>query len=84
MKQVITGDGHFIGQTPTMEAMERDYFYPALGDRLEPGASTEAGASDAWQRANQRARSLLDDHRVDYLGSTTDNKIRSAFSILLG
>jgi len=36
MKDVITGEGHFIGEIQTMEAMERDYFYPKLGDRLEP------------------------------------------------
>ena len=46
MKNVITGAGHFIGETQTMQAMERDYFYPSLGDRLEPGEWMEKGSED--------------------------------------
>ncbi len=83
MKNVITGAGHFIGETETMQAMERDYFYPRLGDRLEPTAWTEAGASDAWQRANSEAREILGRHQPNYIGSAADAKIKNRFEILL-
>ncbi len=83
MKNVITGAGHFIGETQTMEAMERDYFYPSLGDRLEPGEWMEKGSEDAWQRANARARTLLQEHQVDYIDSKADSRIRRDFNILL-
>jgi trimethylamine--corrinoid protein Co-methyltransferase len=82
MKNVITGDGHFIGETQTMAAMERDYYYPRLGDRLEPSAWAEAGALDAWQRASREVREILDRHRPDYLDARTDTWIRSRFDIL--
>ncbi len=65
MKNVITGEGHFIGETLTMEAMERDYVYPKLGDRLEPAAWVESGANDAWQVANREVRELLARHQPD-------------------
>jgi trimethylamine--corrinoid protein Co-methyltransferase len=83
MRNVITGDGHFIGEPQTMQAMERDYFYPRLGDRLEPTAWAEAGAEDAWQRANREVRSILASHRPDYIGKPGDARIRARFNILI-
>ena len=83
MRNVITGEGHFIGEAQTMQAMERDYFYPRLGDRLEPTAWAEAGAEDAWRRAGREAREILENHRPDYIGSAIDTEIRARFNILL-
>ena len=83
MKNVITGEGHFIGETQTMEAMERDYFYPRIGDRLEPTTWAEAGAKDAAQRANQEVRDILAQHQPNYIDASVDAKIRSEFNILL-
>ncbi len=83
MKNVITGEGHFIGETQTMEAMERDYVYPRLGDRLEPTAWAEAGAEDAWQRANAEAREILAKHQPRYIDAVADEAIRAKFNILV-
>jgi len=83
MKNVITGEGHFIGETQTMEAMERDYFYPKLGDRLEPTTWAEAGAQDAAQRANREVRKILARHQPNYIDAGVDAKIRAEFNILL-
>ena len=82
MQNVIDGEGHFIGEPLTMDAMERDYFYPRLGDRLEPTAWAEAGAKDAWQRANAEVREILDRHRPNYIDAVVDEQIRSRFNIL--
>ena len=83
MKNVITGEGHFIGETETMQAMERDYFYPRFGDRLEPTAWAEAGASDAWSRANAEVRGVLASHQPRYIGAQADARIRGRFNILI-
>jgi trimethylamine--corrinoid protein Co-methyltransferase len=83
MKNVITGAGHFIGETQTMEAMERDYFYPKFGDRLEPTTWAEAGAEDAAQRANQEVRKILAQNQPNYIAASTDAKLRAEFNILL-
>ncbi len=82
MRDVITGEGHFIGETLTMDAMERDYFYPKLGDRLEPTTWAEAGATDAWQRANVEVRDILARHQPRYIDAGADAKIRSRFNII--
>ena len=83
MRNVITGEGHFIGETQTMEAMERDYYYPKLGDRLEPTTWAEAGAEDAWQRANREVREVLAQPEVNHIDAALDAKLRSQFKILL-
>ncbi len=81
MKNVISGEGHFIGETQTMQAMERDYNYPQLGDRLEPTSWMEQGALDIWQKANKQVRDVLASHQPEYISQSTDAKIRRQFNI---
>jgi trimethylamine---corrinoid protein Co-methyltransferase len=81
MRNVITGEGHFIGETQTMEAMERDYFYPKLGDRLEPTTWAQEGAEDAWQRANREVRRVLSSHQPNYLDAALDARLRAQYKI---
>ena len=63
--------------------MERDYFYPKLGDCLEPTTWAKAGAEDAAQRANQEVRKILARHQPNYIAAGTDAKLRTEFNILL-
>ena len=83
MRNVITGEGHFIGETQTMEAMERDYYYPKLGDRLEPTTWAKAGAEDAWQRANREVREVLAQPQVNHIDAALDAKLRKQFKIMI-
>ncbi|MCP4188491.1 MAG: trimethylamine methyltransferase [Gammaproteobacteria bacterium] len=83
MKNVITGAGHFIAEKQTLEAMERDYFYPTLGDRLEPRTWAEAGAWDIWKKANVEAKQLLENQAPEYILASIDVKIRKSFDIKL-
>jgi len=83
IKEAIYGEGHFLGSQHTMDAMQRDYFWPStLSDRQQPSAWEEEGAPHMWQRANKKVREILADHKPDYIGSN-DSKIRSAYPILL-
>ena len=82
MRAVISGEGHFIGEPETMAAMERDYYYPKLADRLEPTSWAEQGAQDIWHRANVQAKDLLAKTPPDYIASDIDQKIRGKFNIL--
>ncbi len=78
----VLGEGHFLGSTHTYEAMERDYHYPDLADREEPGNWAEKGATDAWQRANARAKEVLAEHHPTYLSAAEDRAIKREFRIL--
>ena len=83
MQKVIEGAGHFIGETQTMQAMQRDYVYPTLADRLEPDAWAESGSTDAYERARQAVAAVLEDHQPNYIDEATDQRIRHSLPILL-
>lgn len=78
----VLGEGHFLGEDQTRAAMERDYVYPGLADRQTPKAWQDDGQQTAWNRANQRAREILRDHRPTYLSPDQDAAIRAQFDIL--
>ena len=80
--QAVLGDGHFLGGNHTLEAMERDYFYPSLADRDDPRSWSEKGGADAWTVANARAREILETHHPAYLTPEQDRAIRERFNIL--
>ncbi|MCC1494577.1 trimethylamine methyltransferase family protein [Cognatishimia sp. F0-27] len=79
----VLGEGHFLGASQTQDAMERDYLYPRLADRMTPSAWADAGAPTAWQRANAEARRILETHHPGHLDPETDAAIRAAFPMIL-
>lgn len=84
IKKAVYGDGHFLGGQHTIDAMQRDYFWPStLTDRQQPAVWEEDGAKDMWQRANTRVRQILNDHHPEYLSAEIDKKIRQRYEILL-
>ncbi len=80
IESAILGDGHFLGNSETHAAMERDYYYPKLADRNEPRTWENAGSLTAWDRARDTAREILETHKPNYLGDA-DAKIRQRFNI---
>jgi len=83
IREAINGEGHFLGGTHTMEAMQRDHFYPKLTDRNDPRTWAQLGATDMWKRANDAARETLSNHHPNYLDPAIDQKIRERFNIFL-
>ena len=81
--EAVTGDGHFLGGSQTMAAMERDYFYPELADRDAPITWSEQGRKDAWARANERVRAALEKPDPGYLDKASEAAIRARFDIRL-
>ncbi len=83
IEEAIRGDGHFLAATHTIDAMQRDHFYPDLADRGQPQAWEQDGASDMRDRAERKVRALLDAHHPRYLDSAVDHAIRRRYNILL-
>ena len=83
IREAVTGEGHFLGGSHTMAAMQRDYYYPDLADRDEPRTWADKGATDLWTRARTQARHILATHHPAYLDPVTDAKIRERYKILL-
>ncbi|MGB1235210.1 MAG: trimethylamine methyltransferase family protein [Planktomarina sp.] len=82
--EAVMGEGHFLGGTQTLAAMERDYFYPTIADRDEPRTWALNGAPDAWSVANAKAREILKSHSPQYLTDAQDAAIKTRFNILYG
>ena len=83
IKEAITGEGHFLGGSHTMDAMQKEHFYPKLSDRMDPKTWEEQGAKDMWQRAHTKVVEILDSHHPQYLEPEVDRKIRDQYKILL-
>ncbi len=84
IKESVYGDGHFLGAQHTIDAMQRDYFWPsALTDRQQPAVWQEGGSKDMWQRANVKVREILAQHNPVYLDDNADREIRERYNILL-
>jgi len=84
IEAAVFGEGHFLGAQHTIDAMQRDYFWPSsLTDRSAPPVWEEQGAMDMWQRANARVRDLLREHHPEHLSPEVDAKLVSQFNILL-
>jgi trimethylamine--corrinoid protein Co-methyltransferase len=83
IKTAVLGDGHFLGGQQTLDAMQRDYFYPSLSDRIDPKTWADMGATTMWDRARVRAKTILNDHHPTYIDPTADREIRKRFNILL-
>ncbi|WP_343079170.1 trimethylamine methyltransferase family protein [Ostreiculturibacter nitratireducens] len=81
--EAVLGEGHFLGGAQTLAAMQRDYFYPKFADRDAPITWTEKGQRDAWARARQAAKAVLEAHHPSYLDPTAEARIRDEFNILL-
>ena len=84
IEEAVYGEGHFLGGQHTMDAMQRDYFWPSpLTDRQQPAAWQEDGAKTMQQRANEKARNILQNHYPEHLNADADQSIRNRFNILL-
>jgi trimethylamine--corrinoid protein Co-methyltransferase len=77
----VLGDGHFLGADATYAAMERDYHYPKLADRAQPRVWEEGGAQEAWARAKETVRKILDAPAKSYLTPDMEAGIRAEFDI---
>ncbi len=83
IREAVIGEGHFLGSAHTMQAMQRDYYYPKLADRSSPAVWAEAGAHDHGKRVRDKARKILDTYYPLYLAPGTDATLRARYKILL-
>ena len=74
-------DKHFLAAQQTMDAMERDYFYPELASREDPRSWQENGKIDVWGKANIKVKKILNEHKPNYIPKNADEEIRKQFRI---
>jgi trimethylamine--corrinoid protein Co-methyltransferase len=79
----LNGPGHFLGSPQTLELMQTEYLYPAIGDRRSPNEWTEQGSQDALQRAAQRVREILAENYPTHVPEAVDEAIRQRYPVKL-
>ena len=84
MREVcLGGPGHYLGSDGTLSLMQRDYVYPALGDRSSPKEWVEKGQPDLLQKATARKAEILAERAAARFDAMTDATIRARFKIHL-
>jgi trimethylamine--corrinoid protein Co-methyltransferase len=83
IENVVSGDGHYLGEPQTLELMRSEYVYPDLGDRSTVDEWVSAGEPSLWGRASDRVVEILAAGRPDHLSAEAEAAIRSQFPIHL-
>ena len=83
IEQVVKGDGHFLGQSETLERMQTDFLYPNIADRRTFEAWQEDGSKDIREQAKLETHRLLDTYFPTHISSSIDDELRKQFSINL-
>ncbi|MEM1315531.1 MAG: trimethylamine methyltransferase family protein [Pseudomonadota bacterium] len=83
MKAVcLDGPGHYLGDAQTLELMQTEYVYPAIGDRTSPKEWEAAGRPSLLARAIARKDAILE-AAPPALPPEVDADIRARFPIRL-
>ena len=84
MRQVcLEGPGHYLGHDRTLELMQREYVYPAIGDRTSPKEWVENGRPDIVERAVKAKNEILESHYPRHIPDALDAELRRRHDILL-
>ncbi|RUX47512.1 methyltransferase [Mesorhizobium sp. M4A.F.Ca.ET.050.02.1.1] len=77
------GQGHYLGESQTLDLMRSEYYYPAVGNRQSLKDWHESGAKDMRDRSIERTLTNLRTHFPDHLEPSIDRRIREEFNIFL-
>ncbi len=84
MREVcLGGPGHYLGTDQTLNRMQKDYVYPALGDRTSPKEWAEIGKPDLIEKAVARKEDILSQRSAARFDPILDQALREKFKIHL-
>ena len=83
IRDVVLGEGHFLGHAQTLARMKTDYLYPDIADRRSIDEWQEAGSRDAREVARDKVRTLLANHYPAHIPTAVDAKLRDNYNIIL-
>jgi trimethylamine--corrinoid protein Co-methyltransferase len=80
---VCRGEGHYLGQSQTLDLMMSEYYYPHTADRATRSDWENDGGLDMREAARRKAKERLRKDFLQILSKEVDAEIRAAFNILL-
>ena len=82
-KVCLEGPGHYLGAEQTLQRMQREYVYPAVGDRASPNEWQSQGRPRVVERAIQKLDAILASHYPTHIPDDVDAAIRERLPIRL-
>jgi trimethylamine---corrinoid protein Co-methyltransferase len=79
----LNGPGHFLGSGQTLQLMQTEYLYPAVGDRRSPNEWIEQGSTGITERAARKVAEILANHFPAHVPEAIDAEIRRRFPVRL-
>jgi trimethylamine--corrinoid protein Co-methyltransferase len=79
----LGGPGHYLGTDATLSRMQKDYVYPALGDRTSPKEWAENDKPDLIEKAIAKKEEILATRSKARFDPELDAALRSQFNIHL-
>jgi trimethylamine--corrinoid protein Co-methyltransferase len=79
----LNGPGHYLGADQTLQLMQTEYLYPAVGDRRSPNEWIEQGSTSVLDRAAKKVKDLLATHYPSHIPEDVDSAIRAKFPVRL-
>ena len=79
----LNGPGHYLGAEQTLQLMQTEYLYPAVGDRRSPNEWIEQGSTSVLDRAEKKVKDLLSTHYPSHISEEVDQAIRDKFPVRL-
>ncbi|WP_138933439.1 trimethylamine methyltransferase family protein [Roseovarius arcticus] len=83
IRDVVLGEGHYLGHPQTFSRMKTDYLYPKIADRRSISAWEDAGARDARDVARDTVQQILAEHYPAHIPEAVDRQLRENFNIIL-
>lgn len=83
IENVVSGEGHYLGEPQTLELMKTEFVYPTVGDRQSVDDWLASGAESIDTRAAQRVEDILADESSRIIDAKSDRAIRDEFPIRL-
>ena len=75
----LNGPGHYLGHGQTLQLMQTEYFYPAVGDRFSPKEWAEKGKTDILMRAIVEKNRVLAEYFPRHVPRALDDRLRARF-----
>ena len=83
IRAVVSGPGHFLGESQTYARMNSDFLYPKIADRDSLEVWESSGSSELLVRAHDSIKTILSAPASLRIDPKTDSKIRNHFDIQL-
>ncbi len=83
IRDVVLGEGHYLGHAQTLARMKTDYLYPEIADRRSINEWEQAGGNDLRDAMRDRVRKTLSEHYPDHITAEVDAWVRKNYNIVL-